>query len=68
MVAAEPGGDQVPRRRAYEAAHPDVAITPPGPSTALWTARRGGAILASDYELAGLLDAIDWLDGAAAPG
>jgi hypothetical protein len=54
--------DQVPRLRAYQAAHPEVQITPPGPGSLLWVARRDGMIVAADYWLGLLLDALDWLD------
>jgi hypothetical protein len=55
-------GDQVPRLAAYREAHPDTDITPPGPGQMLWIARRDGAIIAADWWLGKLLDALDWLD------
>jgi hypothetical protein len=59
-------GDSVPRRAAFEAAHPNISVTPPGPGTGLlWIARDRdrGVILASDYWLGSLLDTLDWLTG-----
>ena len=48
-------------RRRFEQEHPDIAISPPETHASLWTARRDGKILASDYQLGGLLDALGWL-------
>jgi hypothetical protein len=33
----------------------------------MWIARQAGKILASDYQLGGLLDALQWLDLPAPP-
>jgi hypothetical protein len=51
------------RRRAFEAAHPDVTITPPETHASMWTARQFGSILASDYQLGALLGTLEWLLG-----
>jgi hypothetical protein len=40
-----------------------VDITPPGPGQTLWIARRDGVIIAADYWLGKLLDALGWLGG-----
>jgi hypothetical protein len=56
-------GDPVMRRQRFEAAHPGITITPPETHASLWTARQDGKILASDYQLGGLLDALEWLTG-----
>jgi hypothetical protein len=53
---------QVRRKLAYEAAHPDTAITPPGPDTCLWLARQDGKILAAGYRLGALMDDLGWLE------
>jgi hypothetical protein len=53
---------QVRRKLAYDAAHPDTAITPPGPDTCLWLARQGGKILAAGYRLGALMDDLEWLE------
>jgi hypothetical protein len=55
--------EAVLRRKQFEAAHPEIAITPPGVCTCLWTARRHGTILASGYQLGALLDTLGWLLG-----
>lgn len=60
---------QVRRKLAYETAHPDTAITPPGPGTCLWLARQGGKILAAGYRLGTLMDDLEWLEtGRKNPG
>lgn len=56
--------DVLARRERYELDHPDVSISPPETHASLWIARRGGRILASHYQLAGLLDALDWFTGS----
>ena len=55
--------DPLVRRRRFEEAHPDITIAEPETHGSLWTARRGGKLLASDYQLGGLLDALAWLTG-----
>ena len=55
--------DDVPRLAAYREAHPEVDITPPGPGSLLWVARRDGRIICADWWLSKLLDALDWLEG-----
>ena len=55
--------EDLERRRAFETAYPDVTISPPETHANLWTARRGGKILASGYQLGDLLDSLDWLLG-----
>jgi hypothetical protein len=62
------------RRAAYEAAHPDTAITPPDHDhrsdscTPLWIARRDGKILAAEYGLGALLDDLEWLEAGRMSG
>ena len=58
-----PDRDSVARRREFEAAHPEITITPPGPGRLLWTARAGGKILCAEYWLDDLLDDLAWLEG-----
>jgi hypothetical protein len=64
-VRGEPGyGDQVPRRQAYQAAHPGVEIIYHGPH---WEAviREGnddGQTTINRYELRALLDKLESLD------
>ena len=58
-----PDRDSVVRRREFEAAHPEITITPPGPGRLLWTARAGGKILCAEYWLDDLLDDLAWLEG-----
>ncbi len=53
---------QVRRKLAYDAAHPDTAITSPGPDTCLWLARQDGKILAAGYGLGALMDDLEWLE------
>ena len=53
--------DQVPRRRAFEAAHPGITITPPRSRTSRWTARQDGQVIAREYELRDLLDKLEQL-------
>lgn len=55
--------DAVVRRRAFEAVHPDVTISPPETHASLWKARRAGKILATGYHLGDLMDALDLLFG-----
>ncbi len=67
MVRGEPEYvDQVLRRAAYEAAHPNVEILYLGP---YWQAiiREGeGQTIITRYELRGLLDKLESLDGPSA--
>jgi hypothetical protein len=54
--------DQVPRLRAFQAAHPDITIVSPAESGTLrWSARRGGAVLCTELDLAHLLDRLERL-------
>jgi len=53
--------DDLKRRRLFEAAHPDVTISPPETHASPWTARREGKILAAEYQLGDLLDSLKWL-------
>jgi hypothetical protein len=62
-VGAGPDDGAVIRRQRFEAQHPEITITAPETHASLWTARQDGSILASDYQLAGLLGALDWLLG-----
>jgi hypothetical protein len=62
-LAVTGAGDAQDRRRRFEADHPDVEISAPETHASLWTARRAGRILASDYQLDALMDALDWLTG-----
>jgi hypothetical protein len=55
--------DDIERRRAFEAAHPDITISPPETHASLWKAWRGGKILATGYHLGDLLDSLDWVLG-----
>jgi hypothetical protein len=63
MIRGEPGYvDQVPRRAAYEAAHPDVKITYYG---GFWQAvipEAAGETVITRYELKALLDKLEALD------
>ena len=56
--------DQVPRLLAYQARHPEVTITAPGPGSLRWIARdrEAGTILAAGDWLSDLLDALEWLE------
>jgi hypothetical protein len=54
-------GDAVIRRQRFEHAHPDITVTPPETHASMWIARQDGIIVASDYHLGGLLDALGWL-------
>lgn len=67
LVRGEPDYvDQVPRRLAYEAAHPDVKITYHGPH---WQAviaeltEPSGETVITRYSLKALLDKLDELTG-----
>jgi hypothetical protein len=55
--------EAVLRRKQFEGAHPEIAITPPDKQTCMWTARRDGKILASAYQLSALLDTLGRLLG-----
>jgi hypothetical protein len=63
MQRAEPAGhaDQVPRLRAFKAAHPEITIDPPGPGRLRWIAMRDGAVLAAHFSLMQFLDQLDKL-------
>ncbi len=63
MVRGEPEYvDQVPRREAYEAAHPDVKITYHGGWWQAVMPEDAGETVISRYELRGLLDKLETLD------
>lgn len=55
--------DAVPRRQRFEAAHPEIMITPPGTLAPMWTAYRDGKSLARRYHLGALLDELGRLCG-----
>jgi hypothetical protein len=55
--------DSVMRLQQFEASHPEITITPPGPGRLLWVARAGGKILCAEYWLDDLLDGLPWLEG-----
>jgi hypothetical protein len=63
MVRGEPEYvDQVPRRAAYEASHPDVEIIYMG---AFWQAiirEEAGQVIITRHHLKGLLDKLEALD------
>ena len=61
VVAGEPEYvDQVPRRIAYEAAHPDVEILYLGPYwQAIIREENGGRTIITRYELKALLDKLE---------
>jgi len=54
--------DQVPRREAYEAAHPDVEITYLGPYWKAVVTEERGQIVITRYELKDVLDKLEALD------
>ncbi len=54
--------DQVPRRLAYEAAHPDVEITYHGPYWKAVITDEAGQIVIARYELKDVLDRLEALD------
>ncbi|MGH3188663.1 MAG: hypothetical protein ACRDPY_21490 [Streptosporangiaceae bacterium] len=63
MVRGEPDFiDQVPRREAYEAAHPDVKITYHGGWWQAVIPEDAGETVVSRYELRALLDKLESLD------
>ncbi len=72
MVRGEPGYvDQVPRRLAYEAAHPNVEILYLGPYWQAIIREEAGQTIITRYELRGLLDKLesrDAEDGGKPPG
>jgi hypothetical protein len=55
--------DAVLRRQRFEAAHPEIMITPPGTLAPMWTAYRDGKSLARRYHLGPLLDELGRLCG-----
>ena len=62
-LRGEPGYmDQVPRREAYEAAHPDVKITYHGGWWQAVIPEDAGETVVSRYELKALLDKLESLD------
>jgi len=64
-VRAEPDYvDQVPRRLAYEAAHPHVEILYLGPYWQAIIREQAGQTVITRYELRGLLDKLESLDAA----
>ena len=67
MVCGEPDYvDQVPRRAAYEAAHPNVEIHYLGPYWQAVIREEAGQTVITRYELRGLLDKLESLDPPAA--
>ncbi len=63
MVRGEPEYvDQVPRRAAYEAAHPNVEIIYLGPYWQAIIREDAGQTIITRYELRGLLDKLEALD------
>ncbi len=62
-VPADDPADPLARRAAFEQAHPDITITPPGGDDPWWTARRDGQYVASAYMLGRLMDSLDRLIG-----
>jgi hypothetical protein len=50
--------EAVLRRKQFENAHPEIAISPPGKPACMWTAHRDSKILASAYQLSALLDTL----------
>lgn len=64
MVRGEPNcGDQVPRRLAYERAHPNTRITYLGPYWQAVIPEDNGETVITRYELRGLLDKLESMDG-----
>jgi hypothetical protein len=63
-VRGEPDyADQVPRRLAYEAAHPNVEITFMGPHWQAIIPEQNGETVVVRYELRALLDRLESLAG-----
>jgi hypothetical protein len=57
-----PYEDQVPRLKAFQAAHPDVRIeNPVDTRSGFWSAHRDGKVLCVELELYRLLDRLEWL-------
>jgi len=54
--------DQVPRRQAYEAAHPDVEITYHGPYWKAVIPEGTGHTVITQYELKDVLDKLEALE------
>jgi hypothetical protein len=64
LVRGEPDYvDQVPRRAAYEAAHPQVKITYHGPHWQAVIPETAGETVITRYSLKALLDKLDGLTG-----
>jgi hypothetical protein len=62
LVRGEPDYvDQVPRREAYQAAHPDVKISYHGPHWQAVIPEPSGETVITRYELRELLDSLDRL-------
>jgi len=62
-VSGKPGYvDQVPRRQAYEAAHPGVEITYRGPYWKAVLREDAGETVITRYDLKDLLDKLEALD------
>jgi hypothetical protein len=63
MTAGEPEfADQVPRRQAYEAEHPEVEILYRGPCWKAVVREETGETVITRYELKALLDKLEALD------
>ena len=58
-----PWQDQVPRRQAFEQAHPEVTITPPGGPRIRWEAVIPDRDPVKRFHLSDLLDALEALLG-----
>lgn len=54
--------DQVPRRQAFEAAHPEVEITYHGPYWKAVITEEAGQTVVTRYELKDVLDKLEALD------
>jgi hypothetical protein len=63
MTAGEPEfADQVPRRQAYEAGHPEVEILYRGPYWKAVVREESGETVITRYELKDLLDKLEALE------
>ena len=61
-IVPPPSEDQVPRRQAFRAEHPDIEIASPADSrTGMWSACQGGKILVVNSACGQLLDRLDEL-------
>jgi len=53
--------DQVPRLKAFQAAHPEIEIRNPADTGGWWSAHRAGKNLCVEQDLGHLLDRLEWL-------